>query len=168
MKPTQYLKFEKQDMHTWSFSRPIEWEFFDFKLDKAEAAENEGDKIKATQICLEIIESCPDYLPAFNKLGLLLKEQGDLDGAIQTFESAIEVGLACLPDEFEVGTDLIPWYWEDNRAFLLACEYLGVCYLDKAFYTFEHLSAVNPGYRGISELITKLSNLRGGKDENIE
>ncbi|MGA9995531.1 MAG: hypothetical protein WBP93_08960 [Pyrinomonadaceae bacterium] len=168
MEKPQYLKLARQRPNDWAFNRPPEWEFFDYKLDKAEAAEREGDREKAFQICLEIITSCPEYLPAINKLGLFFREQGDLDKAIHMFESAMGVGLACLPDDFETGTDLIPWYWEDNRAFLLACEYLGLCHLDKALDAYGYLLEINPDYRGIADLVAKLHKILGIEDEDIK
>jgi tetratricopeptide (TPR) repeat protein len=168
MKKPGHLRLEMQDTHSWAFNRPREWEFFDYKLDRAEVAGHEGDKDKATQICLELINSCPEYLPALNKLGLLFREAGNLDRAILIFQSAVGIGLACLPDEFELGTDLIPWHWEDNRAFLLACEYLGACYLEKSLDAFEDLLEINPGYRGIADLVGNLRKLCGLKDENVE
>ncbi len=152
----QYLKIEEQNPHDWAFNRPPEWEFFDRRLDIAEDAEREGDINKAIQISREIIDSCPEYLPAVNKLGLLLKQQGDLDSAIEMFQGAVGVGVVCLPDDFEIGKDLMPWYWQDNRAFLLACEHLAMTHLEKALEVFEYSLEINPGYHGIADLVSKL------------
>jgi tetratricopeptide (TPR) repeat protein len=167
MEKPQYLKLERQGPNDWAFNRPREWEFFDHRLEKAEASEREGDGETAIKICVEIINSCPEYLSAVNKLGLLYRQQGDMDKAIYLFESAVGVGLACLPDEFEEGTDLIPWHWEDNRAFLLACEYLGLCHLDKALDSYEYLLEINPGYRDAG-LVAKLRKILGIEDEVME
>ena len=83
------------------------------------------------------------------------------------FLKAVEVGLACIPEEFERGTDLIPWYWEDNRAFLLACEYVGLCNLDGALETYEFLLDLSPGYRGYDEsVVTHLHKILGIEDQN--
>jgi tetratricopeptide (TPR) repeat protein len=161
MEKPQYLELEKQGAHDWAFNYPPEWEFFGYRLDKVEVADGAGDKDQAVQICLDLIESCPEYLPAVNKLGLLFKERGDLDGAIASFESAAGVGLACLPAGFEQGVDSIPWHFEDNRAFLLALEHLGVCYLEKALDAFEDLFELSPGYRGFGDLLMKLREICG-------
>src|SRR6266536_4477427 len=111
MDKQQYLKLEQQAPNDWAFNHPPEWEFFDRRLDKAEAFEREGNDEKAIEVCFEIIKSCPEYLPAMNQLGLLFRDQGDLDQAVSIFESAVGIGLACLPEEFNRGVDLIPWHW---------------------------------------------------------
>jgi tetratricopeptide (TPR) repeat protein len=160
----QYLKLEEERPNDWAFNRPSEWEFFDRRLDRAENAEREGDIVEAMKICREIVESCPEYLPAVNKLGLLFKEQDDLDAAIEIFEGAVGVGVACLPEGFEFGKDRIPWYWEDNRAFLLACEHLAMTHLEKALNLFEYSLDINPGYHGIAELVSKLRCMCGFED----
>jgi tetratricopeptide (TPR) repeat protein len=160
----RYLKLEQQSPNDWAFNRPPEWEFFDHRLEKAEAFERGGNHEKAIEACREIVKSCPEYLPAVNKLGLLFREHGDLDQAISIFASAVGVGLACFPEGFERGVDLIPWYWEDNRAFLLACEYLGLCNLDKALETYEYVLDINPGYRNIDETVAQLHKLLGIED----
>jgi tetratricopeptide (TPR) repeat protein len=164
----KYLKLERQDAHSWAFNRPSQWEFLDHKLERALAAERNGDKEEAIRIYLELVEACPEYISALNNLGLLFREQDDLDGAITTLEEAVEIGLACLPDEFEAGTDTIPWYWEDNRPFLLAYENLGSCYLEQALDAYEHLLELNPHSRGIAELVAKLREICGVEDESIE
>jgi tetratricopeptide (TPR) repeat protein len=155
----QLLKLEARHTREWEFNRPEQWEFYGYKLEKAMDAEREGDKEKATQIYLELIESCPEYLPALNNLGLLFKAQGDLDAATATLEEAVEIGLACLPEEFEAGKDLLPWHWENNRPFLLAYENLATCYVQKSLDALEHLVELNPGYRGIADKIAKLRTL---------
>ena len=166
MDKPKYLKLEQQHPNDWAFNRPPEWEFFDRRLDKAEAFERKGNSEKAIEVCFEIIKSCPEYLPAINQLGLLFRDQGDLDKAISMFENTVAVGLACLPDEFKPGTDLIPSYWEDNRAFLWAGENLGLCYLEKALDTYESLSELNPLYD--YEFVRRLRELLGIKDGDIE
>lgn len=154
-KELKYLKLEKYP-NGWAFNDPPQWEFLDYKLEKALDAERDEDFEKAQEIYLEIIDSCPEYLPALNNLGLLFKQDGDLDAAIATLDDAVTIGLACLPEEFEPGKDLIPWHYEDNRPFLLAYENLGVCYLEKALEAFEHILELNPGYRGIAKKVEEL------------
>ena len=153
MTKPKYLRLEQQYPHEWAFNRPKEWEFFDRKLDRVEAIERGGNDDKALEECLDIIKSCPEYIPAINKAGLLLREQGHLDKAMPMFLKAVGVGMACFPKGFERGTDLIPWHWEDNQAFLLACEYVGLCHLDDALESYEFLLDVSPGYRGYDELV---------------
>jgi tetratricopeptide (TPR) repeat protein len=159
MEKPRYLRLEEQNRHHWAFNRPVEWDFLDRKLEHAESIEREGDMEKAIKACLEIISSCPEYLPAINKLGLLYKQVGRLDLASEMFESAVGIGVACLPEKFDIGTDLIPWYWEDNRAFLLACEHLGVCHLENTLEVFEYSLKINPGYHGIDALVSKLREI---------
>lgn len=166
MKP-QNLRLEKLEPRSWAFNRPPGWELFDYKLERAIAAERRGEDEAAKRIYLELLEACPEYLPALNNLGLLLKSQGDLEGGVVAFAEAVEIGLACLPEEFVAGEDLIPWHWEDNRPFLLAYENLGRCYLEQARDTFDHLLELNPGYRGITDLLARLNELCGVETESI-
>ncbi len=164
----QYLKLEQQFENEWAFNRPAEWEFFDRRLEKAEAFEREDSIEKAIEVCSEIIKSCPEYLPALNKLGLLFRNQGELDKAIPLFLTASKVGLDCIPEGFERGTDLIPWHYEENRSFLLACEYVGLCNLDEALESYEFLLDISPGYRGYDELlVAPLHKILGIEDEDV-
>ncbi len=156
MEKPKYLRLEEQNLHDWAFNRPAEWEFLDRKLERVESIEREGDRERTIQGCIEIINSCSEYLPALNKLGLLYKQDGRLDAASDIFGSAVAIGLACLPKKFEIGTDLIPWHWADNRAFLLACEHLGLCHLESALEQFEYSLKINPDCHGINELVLKL------------
>ena len=94
-----------------------------------------------------------------NKLGLLYLQQGGLDAATSVFESAVGVEVACLPEKFQAGVDLIPWYWQDNRAFLLAIEYLAACHLESALNFFEYALKINPGYRSIDKLVEQLRDV---------
>lgn len=166
MSNTKYLKLVQWQPNEWVFNRPPEWEFFDRRLDKAEAFEREGNIAKAIEVCSEIIKSCPEYLPALNKLGLLYRDQDELHKAIPMFLQAVKAGMACIPKEFDRGTDLITWHWEDNRAFLLACEYVGLCNLEEALESYEFLLDVSPGYRGFDEsVVVHLHKILGIEDK---
>jgi tetratricopeptide (TPR) repeat protein len=164
----QHLKLERQGPREWAFNRPPQWEFFDKKLEQAQDAEREGDEEGAARIYLEVIRSCPEYLPALCNLDLLYRREGFLDKAVAVLEAAVGLGLACLPDNFEAGTDLIPWHWEDNRAFLLAFEHLGSCRIGQAFDCFEHLMELSPGSRGVGNLVSQLRATYGVEDERVE
>jgi len=166
------LVLEQWDLHSRAFNCPAQWEFLDCKLERALTAEHQGDDDKAFQIYLELIDSCAEYLPALNNLGALLRKHGEPRRAIPYLANAVAIGLACVPDDFELGKDLIPWYWEDNRAFLTAYENLGCCYLDlgdghldKALDTFSQVVTINPGYRGVTDLVRKLQALLGTGEE---
>src|SRR4051794_24216322 len=108
------LKLERLPNNEWAFNRPQEWEFFGAKLEKAEVADRAGDIEEAFRICKEIIETCPEYLPARNMLGIFLRDEGDTKGALLHFESATEMGLNSFPEEFNFETDQVPWHWPDN------------------------------------------------------
>jgi len=164
----QYLKLENVCPNEWAFNRPPQWEFFDYKLEKALEAERAGDEEGAIRIYLELLSACPEYLPALNNVGLLYQRQGKLDKAIPMLVMAVVLGLACVPDEFEPGKDMIPWHWEDNRAFLRAYENLGSCHLKQALDAFEHLLELNPGYRGVGDLVSQLRKICGFEEENPE
>jgi len=166
MDKPKYLKLEQQSPNDWAFNRPPEWEFFDRRLEKAEVFEREGNVEEAAKVCFEITKSCPEYLPAINKLGLMFRDQGDLDSAISFFERSVAIGLACLPDEFESGIDLITTYWQDNRAFLWARENLGLCCLEKALDSYESLSELNPNHD--YKAISRLHELLGIEDDGTE
>lgn len=160
------LVLEQWDLHSWAFNRPAQWEFLDYKLERGLIAEHEGDDDKAFEIYFELIDSCPKYLPALNNIGALLRLHDAPKVAIPFLRNAVTIGLACVPDPFEFGKDLIPWYWEDNRAFLQAYMNLGGCYLDLgdghldyALDTFRQVLTINPGYHGVADLVDKLQRL---------
>jgi tetratricopeptide (TPR) repeat protein len=163
----QHLKLERVRPNEWAFNRPPQWEFFGYKLERARDAEQAGDEEGAIGIYLELLSACPEYLPALNNIGLLYQRQGKLDKAIPMLETAVTLGLACIPDEFEPGTDLIPWHWEDNRAFLRAYENLGSCRIGQALGAFGHLLELNPGHRGVGDLLSRLLRIYG-VEENVE
>lgn len=162
------LLLERWDLHSWAFNCPAQWEFLDCKLERGLTAEYEGDDDKAFEIYFELIDSCPEYLPALNNIGALLRIHGVPQVAIPFLRNAVAIGLACVPDEFEFGKDLIPWDWEDNRAFLRAYLNLGGCYLDLgdghlnyALDTFRQVLTINPGYHGVADLVSQLQVLVG-------
>ena len=167
MKKPQYLKLQRYDTNEWAFNNPPQWEFLNHKLDRALKAEREGNLEKTTEMYLEIMESCPEYIPAINNLGIILWERDNFEGAIATFKTAVNAGLACIPAEFEPGKDLIPWHYEDNRAFLMAYENLGVCTFEHSISILNQLHDINPGYRGIRDLITKLNKVRGIEEDIV-
>ena len=164
------LVLEQWDLHSWAFNCPAQWEFLDCKLERGLAAEYHGDDDKALETYLDLIDSCPEYLPALNNVGALLRIHDQPLVAMPFFNNAVAIGLACVPEGFEFGKDRIPWYWEDNRAFLRAYENLGGCYLDlgngymdKALDTFQQLLMLNPDDFGVSDLVRKLQFLSGNE-----
>ena len=167
LKP-RLLVLEQWDLHSWAFNCPAQWEFLDCKLERALAAEYHGDDDKALEIYLDLIDSCPEYLPALNNIGALLRIHSEPIVALPFLHNAVAIGLACVPDNFVFGNDRIPWRWEDNRAFLKAYENLGGCYLDlgsghvdKALDIFHQLLTLNPDDYGVSDLVLKLQSLLG-------
>lgn len=169
MDKPKYLKLEQQYPNDWAFNRPPEWEFLDRRLEKAEAFQHEDNYEEAIKVCFEIIDSCSEYLPAINMLGLLYLDQGDLNNAILMFDSSVAIGRACLPDDFKPGIDLIPSYWEDNRAFLYAHDNLGLCCLHKSLLAYETVKELNPNHE--CETISKLREVLGigeiTSDQNV-
>jgi hypothetical protein len=96
--------------------------------------------------------------------------QRQIARSLKLSNGVVAIGLACVPEGFEFGKDRIPWYWEDNRAFLRAYENLGGCYLDlgdgyvdKALDTFQQLLMLNPDDFGVSDLVRKLQFLSGNE-----
>jgi hypothetical protein len=77
MEKPQYLRLEEVYRHNWAFNRPAQWEFFDRKLERAESLDDAGEPEKAIQACLEIIETCAEYLPAVNNLGCYTDSRED-------------------------------------------------------------------------------------------
>lgn len=152
----KYLKLEEHAPREWAFNHPREWEFFDAKMLRAGDAQRVDDFARAREIFVEIIELCPDYLPAYNDLGCQVHKEGDDDWAIAMWDDAVNLGLACIPEEFIWEQDIIPWHFEDNRPFLLALENLGQAYLQKALFRFKDYVKLSPGYRGISDLVAAI------------
>ncbi len=54
----------------------------------------EGKWAEAAQLNREILEACPDNVPALNRLGRALIELGRIDEALQTFQNALQIDPA--------------------------------------------------------------------------
>jgi tetratricopeptide (TPR) repeat protein len=60
-------------------------------LDKGEHAESKGDHQKAAQFFREAVSIDPEFADGFNDLGAAQAGQGDLPGAIESFQKAIDL-----------------------------------------------------------------------------
>lgn len=81
------------------------------KVALASAALEQGDPAAAEALSREAIAYCPDVGPAWNNLGVALREQERIEAA----EFALTVALACSPDDDRQATNLAALLREDDR-----------------------------------------------------
>lgn len=142
---------------------------------------------EASNLFLECIEINPKYPPPYYQLGLILKAKGDLDGAIDRFETATRLK----PDFYDAQRDLGLAIFEragigDNNAALdklLTCArlvpdnpmvhyYLGTVYcaegkLDEAEKEFRITLAIDPRHASAHYELGKLRYFRGDLDRSL-
>jgi tetratricopeptide (TPR) repeat protein len=109
-----------------------------------------GDVAVVEDMYQDLIDEYPEFIDVHHHLALLLSETERGEEAFQLWQEIVAMGLSCLPEEFEMGRDLLPWVIIENRPFLRAYHGLGLEYLargkvEKAFAMFSNILAMNPG-----------------------
>jgi tetratricopeptide (TPR) repeat protein len=92
----------------------------------------------------------PEFIDARYHLALMLEERGNSFEAILERKKAVDIGLACLPNDFFFDRDLIEWTVLENRPFLRALHAHGLDLLKKpnpaeALVIFLNLLDLDPG-----------------------
>lgn len=134
-----------------------EWRFIYGKLlqskmsrfeDACDAMDN-GDHEVAMATFRTLIDEVPEFIDAYNQLGLALSWSGlEKEGQL-VLEKGIEIAFTLFPNDFFVNQNRLEWGWLDNRSFLRCYANLGLCYLDNNFYDkakpiFERILGMNP------------------------
>ncbi len=116
----------------------------------------------------------PEFIDAHHHLALLLSETERPDEAYRLWGHTVAMGLHCLPEDFEMGRDLLPWIILENRPFLRAYHALGLEYLDRgrvadALEVFENILAMNPAdNQGVRALAIDCHLLQGHPERVLE
>ena len=143
----------------WTFEYPrLEWEILESFHD-AIGDWQMGNAVSAEETFRQLIDDYPEFIDVHHYLALLLSETGRDEEAFQIWQEVVALGLACLPVEFEMGRDTLPWLILENRPFLRAYHALGLEYLkrgkvEEALEIFDNMLAMNPGdNQGIRALV---------------
>jgi tetratricopeptide (TPR) repeat protein len=122
-------------------------------------AMNSGDYEEAIAVFHAIIDEVPEYIDAYNQLGLALAWSGHEEEGQLILEKGVQTVLALFPRDFFEKHYLLEWGWLDNRPFLRCYANLGLCYLeneryDKAKTIFERILIMNPtDNQGVRDLL---------------
>ena len=143
----------------WMFEYPrLEWETLEV-LHTAIDEWHMGDVGSAEDRYRQLVGDYPEFIDAHHHLALLLGETGRGEEAFQLWQDVVELGLDCLPGEFEMGRDSLSWLILENRPFLrayhaLGLEYLGRGEVEKALEMVNNILAMNPGdNQGVRALV---------------
>jgi len=149
--------------HEWQFEYPrLSWDVME-EFHKALEHWRVGDVTTAEDMYLDLIDEYPEFIDVHHHLALLLGETGRGEEAFRHWQKVVDLGLGCLPKEFEMGRDLLPWLILENRPFLRAYHGLGLKYLargktERALDMFENILAMNPGdNQGVRALVVDCS-----------
>jgi tetratricopeptide (TPR) repeat protein len=157
--PEGSLVVTQVDNREWEFEYPrLEWEIYESFHGAIEYWQM-GNAVTAEETYRQLIDDYPEFIDAHHHLALLLGETGRGEEAFQIWQEVVALGLACLPQEFEMGRDTLPWLMVENRPFLRAYHGLGLEYLDRgeieaALAIFNNMLAMNPDdNQGIRALV---------------
>jgi tetratricopeptide (TPR) repeat protein len=136
--------------HEWTFEYPrLSWDVME-EFHTALEHWRIGDFATAEATYRELVDEYPEFIDVHHHLALLLDATGRDEQAFWLWQAVVELGLSCLPTEFELGRDQLPWLILENRPFLRAYHGLGLAYLErgeteKALGIFENILALNAG-----------------------
>lgn len=131
-----------------------------------------GELAEAERRLRRLIDEYPEFIDAYHHLALAVSGQGRVDEAFEIWQEAVELGLGCLPGEFDRGRHQLPWGILENRPFLRAYHALGLEYLERgrveeALAVFEEILTMNPGdNQGVRALVVDC-NLRLKRPEAV-
>jgi tetratricopeptide (TPR) repeat protein len=134
---------EEISNHEWCFVYPESAFEYDKNLDNAQDFANSGNIKEARRILLELIENSPTHIDSYHHLALLFYWENLIDIALQLWEIATNIGLACFPKKFRTGIDLLEYSILSNRPFLRAYHALGLAYLRRFSYELDILRHSN-------------------------
>ncbi len=129
--------------HEWCFVYPdIAYEY-DQKIDESMNLAGRGQISEAGTLLLKTIKEFPIHIDSYHHLALLYEDQGFNDIALQLWETATNIGLACFPSKFKTGIDLLEYSRLSNRPFLRAYHGLGLAYLNRETHGLDILRSSN-------------------------
>ncbi len=131
-----------------------------------------GELTEAERKYRRLLEVYPEFIDAYHHLALALSDQGRAEEAFEVWQEAVELGLGCLPADFERGGHQLPWVLLENRPFLRAYHALGLEYLERgwveeALRVFDEILTMNPSdNQGVRSLVVTC-NLRLRRPEAV-
>jgi tetratricopeptide (TPR) repeat protein len=143
------LAIERAGENMWTFTFPrLTWEVLE-EFHEALEYWRAGYLTDAEEEYLWLLEEFPEFIDVHHHLALVLRKTDRKDEAFQVWQETVQMGLDCLPEEFEIGQDTLPWIILENRPFLRAYHGLGLEYLERgkterALEIFEDILAMNP------------------------
>jgi tetratricopeptide (TPR) repeat protein len=143
------LAIERAGENMWTFTFPrLTWEVLE-EFHEALEYWRAGYLTDAEEEYLWLLEEFPEFIDVHHHLALVLRKTDRKDEAFQVWQETVQMGLDCLPEEFEMGQDTLPWIILENRPFLRAYHGLGLEYLERgkmerALGIFEDILAMNP------------------------
>jgi tetratricopeptide (TPR) repeat protein len=146
----KWLAVERAGENEWTFTFPrLTWEVLE-EFHEALEYWRAGYLAAAEEEYLLLLEEFPEFSDVHHHLALVLRKTDRRDEAFRVWQETVQMGLDCLPEEFEMRRDTLPWIIVENRPFLRACHGLGLEYLERgeterALSIFEDILAMNPG-----------------------
>jgi len=134
----------------WMFEYPrIDWDVMETFREALDYWKS-GEWDMAEDMYRDLIDEYPEFIDVHHHLSLLLDRTSRKAEAFHLWQALVEAGMGCLPAQFEMGRDLLPWGVLENRPFLRACHALGLAYLNRgrieeALAIFNDVLALNPG-----------------------
>ena len=147
--PQEWLAVKRADENTWIFEFPrLSWDVLEEFPEAIEFSQAEY-MTYAEEKYHRLIDEFPEFIDVRHHLALLLSETERKDEAFHLWQETVALGIGCLPEEFEMGRDMLPWVMLENRPFLRAYHGLGIEYLErgkvkKALRMFADILAMNP------------------------
>jgi tetratricopeptide (TPR) repeat protein len=170
--PEGALSVKHMGEREWTFEYPrISWEIME-EFHEALEHWRVGDLAFAEEAYRELLDDYPEFIDVHHHLALVLDVTGRDEEALRIWQAVVAMGLECLPQEFEMGRDGLPWFVLENRPFLRAYHALGLEYLERgeverALEMFENMLAMNPGdNQGVRALVIDC-NLRLGRPREV-
>jgi tetratricopeptide (TPR) repeat protein len=125
--PPPGISVEQFDRHEWRFVyERIDREVQE-TVDKAVGQFQRGSGLASRRTLERLVRDYPEFIDGFHCLAMFYSDRSPGDTAAHDLWShAVDIGLSCLPEEFQMGRDHLPWTVLENRPFLSACHGIGL------------------------------------------
>lgn len=136
----------------WSFEYPRlterEWDRFYDILDLWNSG-TRGNISKSERHYRRLLREYPEFIDVYHQLAILLDETDRSQEAFLLWEKAANLGLSCIPQNFSIGKDLLPWGFLGNRPFLRVYKAFGLALMERgkhenALDIFTNILSLNP------------------------
>lgn len=155
----RHIDVSKYDDNEWSFEYPrLTFEVIE-RLNETIDISDSGNFNVAKKRFKNLVKQFPEFIDAYHHLALLMDNLGKPFEAFKLTETATDIGLGSLPQDFYFGRDILPWLSLDNRPFLRVYHYYGLKFLsineiEKALCIFNNILDINPNdNQGVRALV---------------